>query len=186
MMLLHGEQYLELKGPIPLNGTFHSVPRVVSVSDKGGKGVVVTVGVVTNDESGKELFYNEFSNFIRGIRLTTTAPPSTSRSSTTSISTVPKRQPDVVVKEKTMEEQAVLYRLSGDTNPLHVDPEMSAMGGFKVPILHGLCTFGYAARHVFQSFGRMNPSGISAIKVLFHSHPTHFRLSTLFQLICEP
>ena len=65
----------------------------------------------------------------------------------------PKRQPDAVIEEATTEEQAALYRLNGDRNPLHVDPEFSKMGGFKIPILHGLCFFGISGKHVYQTYG---------------------------------
>lgn len=64
----------------------------------------------------------------------------------------PQRQPDSVKEMTTTKNQAFLYRLSGDYNPLHVDPQMSAMGGFEVPILHGLCTYGITARAVYETF----------------------------------
>jgi hypothetical protein len=61
---------------------------------------------------------------------------------------IPKSNPDMVQEEKTRPNQAILYRLCSDTNPLHVDPQMAAMGGFEAPILHGLCTYGFTARAV--------------------------------------
>jgi multifunctional beta-oxidation protein len=65
----------------------------------------------------------------------------------------PKRRPDAIVEEATTEEQAALYRLNGDRNPLHIDPEFSKVGGFKTPILHGLCFFGISGKHVYQTYG---------------------------------
>ena len=74
----------------------------------------------------------------------------------------PNRSPDLVVVEKTFEDQAALYRLSGDANPLHLDPDFAAMGGFDVPILHGLCTFGIAGKHVLKAYGNSDPSNFKS------------------------
>lgn len=155
MMLLHGEQYLEIrKFPIPTSCETINYPKLVEVVDKGTAAVVVS-GAVTKDAStGDELFYNESTTFIRGSGGFGGASRGTDRGPATRAYAPPKRAPDAVVEEQTTQEQAALYRLSGDRNPLHIDPEFSKVGGFKLPILHGLCSMGIAGKHVYTTFGR--------------------------------
>ncbi len=75
-----------------------------------------------------------------------------------------RRTPDATVEEKTSEDLAALYRLNGDYNPLHIDPDFAAMGGFPKPILHGLCSFGVAGKHVLQSYAQGRPAALKSIK----------------------
>jgi 3-hydroxyacyl-CoA dehydrogenase/3a,7a,12a-trihydroxy-5b-cholest-24-enoyl-CoA hydratase len=77
----------------------------------------------------------------------------------------PKRDPDAILEFKTTEQQAALYRLSGDMNPLHIDPNFARMGGFSKPILHGLCTYGIACRLILDKYAESNPALFKAIKV---------------------
>ncbi|XP_048065393.1 peroxisomal multifunctional enzyme type 2 [Megalobrama amblycephala] len=160
--LLHGEQYLELFKPLPISGTLTSRATVADVLDKGS-GMIVLLDVHTY--SGGELVcYNQFSVFIVGAggfggkrmsqKAVVTAPP-------------PDRPADAVIVEETSRDQAALYRLSGDWNPLHIDPSFAAMGGFKSPILHGLCSFGFAARHVLKQYAGNDVSRFKSIKVRF-------------------
>jgi multifunctional beta-oxidation protein len=154
MMLLHGEQYLEIrKFPIPTSAKLISYPRLVEVVDKGNA-AVVTIGNTTKDAgTGEDVFYNENTVFIRGSGGFGGPSKGTNRGAATTAHKPPQRNPDKVIEEKTTEEQAVLYRLSGDRNPLHVDPEFSKVGGFKVPILHGLCFFGISGKHIYSTYG---------------------------------
>ena len=154
MMLLHGEQYLEIrKFPIPTAAQTLSYPRLIEVVDKGNAAVVVFATTTKDAESGEELFYNEMTTFIRGSGGFGGSNKGSNRGAATTTYKPPNRAPDAVVEEKTAEDQAALYRLNGDRNPLHIDPDFSKVGGFKVPILHGLCFFGFSGKHVLQTFG---------------------------------
>ncbi|KAL2443637.1 Peroxisomal hydratase-dehydrogenase-epimerase [Exophiala dermatitidis] len=154
MMLLHGEQYLEIrKFPIPTKAKTVSYPKLVEVIDKGNAGIVVT-GVTTKDaNTGDDLFYNESTVFIRGSGGFGGPKKGSNRGNATTVYSPPKRAPDAVVEEATSPDQAALYRLNGDRNPLHIDPEFSKVGGFKEPILHGLCFFGFSGKHIVQTYG---------------------------------
>jgi len=154
MMLLHGEQYLEIRQfPIPTEAELVCYSSLVEVIDKGNAAIVVTGSTTKDKRTGKELFYNESTVFIRGSGGFGGSTKGKDRGAATRVYKVPQRQPDAVVEEKTTEEQAAVYRLSGDRNPLHIDPEFSKVGGFKTPILHGLCFFGIAGKAIFKTFG---------------------------------
>jgi multifunctional beta-oxidation protein len=154
--LLHGEQYLSIKAPIPTSGTLVSEPKILQVLDKG-KAVAVTSIVTTKDKAtGKVIFENQSTVFIRGSGGFGGKRNGKDRGPATAANDPPKRAPDAVVEEKTSEAQAALYRLSGDYNPLHILPEFAAIGGFDKPILHGLCTMGFSGKHILKSFGAYN------------------------------
>ncbi|KXS21087.1 Thioesterase/thiol ester dehydrase-isomerase [Gonapodya prolifera JEL478] len=167
MMLLHGEQLLTLHSAIPSSGTIFSTARVIDILDKG-KGAAVIVSVESKDkDTGKLIATADFNLFIRGLggfggRKNLELDHPFSRNDE-----VPTRDPDAVAETKTTEEQAVVYRLSGDVNPLHVDPEESKKGGFDVPILHGLCTFGVAGKAVLEKFCDGDVTKFKQIKVRF-------------------
>ncbi len=165
MMLLHGEQYLELKRPLPISATVTTRATISQIYDKGS-GVLAYVDCVSSDENGDEIAFNRVSVFIRGI-----GNYGGERGPSGQTNLPPERVPDAVVEEKTSPNQALLYRLSsGDGNPLHADPAMAALGGFDQPILHGLCTFGFGARAVLKQFAENDPARFKSIQVRFTKH----------------
>ncbi len=165
MMLLHGEQYLELKRPLPPQATITTNAKIAKIYDKGS-GALVYVDVISSDEKGEAVAFNRVSLFIRGI-----GNFGGERGPSSKINLPPQREPDATHQDVTNKNQALLYRLSsGDRNPLHADPALAAMGGFDRPILHGLCTFGFAARAVVKHFADNDPARFKSIQVRFSKH----------------
>ncbi len=142
MMILHGEQQIILHRSIPAEATLHTTSEVQAIYDKG-KGALVVVKATTVDAADRPLFDNVFSIFVRGE-----GGFGGERGPEGQKLEIPARAPDFETVEATTAEQALLYRLSGDVNPLHADPNMAKLGGFDRPILHGLCTYGHAGRAV--------------------------------------
>lgn len=153
---------MELYKPLPRAGKLKCEAVVADVLDKGS-GLVILVDVYSY--SGKELIcYNQFSIFLVGSG--GIGGKRTSDKVKEAVP-VPNRRPDAVLTDITSLNQAALYRLSGDWNPLHIDPNFASLAGFNRPILHGLCTFGYSARHVLQQFADNDVSRFKAIKARF-------------------
>ena len=161
-MVLHGEQSIELTaGPIPIEATVTTTPTIKAVYDKG-KGAVVVVATESVDGKGNVLFRGQSSIFIRGE-----GGFGGERGPSGAKNVPPDRKPDKSVSYTTLPQQALVYRLSGDMNPLHADPDFAKMGGFDVPILHGLCTFGHAGRAVLASYCDNDPARMKAFEVRF-------------------
>ena len=159
--ILHGEQYTEVRRPLPPHAKLTHKAKIKEIFDKG-KGAVVVTAISSLDEDGNELVYNELTTFVRGA-----GGWGGDRGPSVESNVAPDRKPDASVTEKISEGQALLYRLSGDINPLHVDPAFAKAFGFDKPILHGLCTFGYAARHVIKEMAKNDPRYFKSIKVRF-------------------
>jgi acyl dehydratase len=143
-MLLHGEQALEIHRPIPSEATITNRGKVAEIWDKG-KAALVVMQVDTTDEKGEPLFTNRFSLFLRG------EGGFGGESGPKAGNVAPDRDPDGVIETTTLPQQALLYRLSGDKNPLHADPEFAKMAGFDTPIIHGLCSYGVVCKAVVDA-----------------------------------
>jgi acyl dehydratase len=140
MLLLHGEQEIEvLTARVPTAATARSVGRVAAAYDKG-KAALLVIEVETTAPSGEPMFRNRFSLFLRGEGGFGGDP------GPKGAEPPPADAPDLVVESPTLPQQALLYRLLGDKNPLHADPAFAALGGFERPILHGLCSYGIACK----------------------------------------
>lgn len=144
--ILHGEQFTEIYHPLPTEANLTHTAHIADIWDKGKNALVITE-VDTFDDDGDLLAKNRITTLVRGA-----GGWGGERGPTEEVNVPPERDPDAVVEQKTDENQALLYRLSGDWNPLHADPSMAQAFGFEKPILHGLCTFGFAARHVIGEF----------------------------------
>jgi acyl dehydratase len=136
--VLHGEQRLRLHRPVPASGHLDIQARVAKLWDKGAAAIIDTVAEMSVD--GEPVATMTYATFVRDA-----GGFGGERGSGLKAATVD-RPPDHSVRERTLPTQAQLYRLSGDTNPLHVDPAFARAAGFERPILHGLCTYGFAVR----------------------------------------
>ncbi len=160
--ILHGEQFTEVTRPLPAKATLRHKARIKDIFDKG-KGAVVVTEIVSEDaETGEVLIRNDATMFVRGA-----GGFGGERGPSSEVNVPPDRKPDAVITEKTADNQALLYRLTGDWNPLHADPAFAQAFGFEKPILHGLCTFGYVGRHVIKAFAGGDPRLFRNIRVRF-------------------
>lgn len=159
--LLHGEQYTEIRRPLPPHAKLKHVFKFKSAYDKDPN-AVVTFAISSIDENGEELMYNEMTSFVKGA-----GGWGGDRGPSADVNVPPAREPDAVIEETTDANQTLLYRLSGDWNPLHADPAFAKAFGYDRPILHGLCTFGYCGRHVIKAFSNNDPRYFKSIKVRF-------------------
>jgi acyl dehydratase len=151
-LLVHAEQAFELHRPLPVAGTVRTTATVTGIYDKGSGALVTTENEAVDDATGEPLVTSTSGIFIRGEG-GFGGPRGAGQSWA-----LPDRAPDHQVVQETRPEQALVYRLSGDRNPLHVDPKFAARGGFSQPILHGLCTYGVTGRALLHALCGGDPA----------------------------
>ncbi|XP_015116710.1 peroxisomal multifunctional enzyme type 2 [Diachasma alloeum] len=163
--IVHGEQYMKILQKIPTEAVIETKCKVLDVLDKGRNAVLLIEHETFNSETGEKLTTGRISAIARGAG--GFGGPKQSHNEIPGVE-APKRAPDASYSEQTSTEQAALYRLSsGDLNPLHVDPSIAEMGGFKEPILHGLCSLGFATRHVLKMFAGGDPELFDSFRARF-------------------
>ncbi|MFF1757693.1 MaoC/PaaZ C-terminal domain-containing protein [Streptomyces sp. NPDC058266] len=141
--VLHGGQSVELHRPIPVKGSATSSSRVAAVYDKG-KAAILVLRTEVADADGP-LWTSDAQIFVRGE-----GGFGGDRGPSARVE-APTGEPDRTVDRPVREDQALLYRLSGDWNPLHADPEFAKLAGFDRPILHGLCSYGMTLKAVVDT-----------------------------------
>ena len=159
--LVHAEQAFTLHRPLPTAGTSRSVSRVAGIYDKGSAALVVTESTAVDAATGEPLATTRGSVFIRGEGgFGGDRGPGQDWA-------MPSGAPDAQVTYQTRPDQALLYRLTGDRNPLHSDPTFAARGGFTRPILHGMCTYGYTGRALLHAVCGSEPARFGSMEGRF-------------------
>ena len=161
--VLHGEQTVVLHGTLPATGTAASTGYVSAIYDKGRNAVIESVVELRAADSGVPLAETVSSFIVRDEGGFGGSP------GTTPAWAVPERRADVTLGYPTRRDQALLYRLSGDRNPLHSDPWFARSAGLEQPILHGLCTYGFAGRALLHEVADGDPDRFGSMSTRFAS-----------------
>ncbi|XP_020579309.1 enoyl-CoA hydratase 2, peroxisomal isoform X2 [Phalaenopsis equestris] len=176
-LLLHGQQYIEIYKPFPSSCSVKNKVTVAGLHDKGKAAIIEIETTSYIEESGEALCTNRSALYLRGSG--GFSKPSKPYSYTNypadqvSSVSVPKHKPSVKYEEQIPQSQALLYRLSGDYNPLHSDPMVAKIAGFDRPILHGLCSLGFAIRAIIRSICNGDSTAVRSIfgRFLLHVYP---------------
>jgi acyl dehydratase len=164
--ILHGEQSLTLHAPLPVEGTLVSQTRITGIVDKGeGKGALIySERAMTDQATGTLIATVSSTSFARGDGgFGGPAGP------VKPVQPMPEGVPEVSYDFRTPEGAALIYRLSGDFNPLHADPAVAAQAGFKRPILHGLCTLGVASWSITEALAVGDFAALKHLELRFTS-----------------
>lgn len=162
--LVHAEQGFRLERPIPSAGTVVGETRIVDVVDKGAaKGALLYLEKDLRDAGSGAVIATETRTLMLRGDGGYDGPSGTPRPAPAE----PAGEPDRTVAVATRPEQALLYRLNGDPNPLHLDPEIARQAGFERPILHGLCTFGIACHAVLRALAGDEPDSLRSMSARF-------------------
>eukprot|EP00472_Partenskyella_glossopodia_P009107 CAMPEP_0197531692 /NCGR_PEP_ID=MMETSP1318-20131121/36637_1 /TAXON_ID=552666 /ORGANISM="Partenskyella glossopodia, Strain RCC365" /LENGTH=314 /DNA_ID=CAMNT_0043087993 /DNA_START=63 /DNA_END=1007 /DNA_ORIENTATION=- len=163
--VLDGERNIEIIRPLPAEGRDNMTltTELIGVHPKRS-GTVVETRSILQDVRGDVYAIITSGSFFVGVKDAKKIGQSHSKKIK-----VPSRIPDKIVRQKLQPQQAMLYRLSGDYNPLHIDPKIAKKAGFPAPILHGLCSLGHSARHVLATYGGNDPSRMKSVCVRFSS-----------------
>jgi acyl dehydratase len=160
-LLVHAEQSFELHRPLPVEGTVRTVSTVTGMYDKGSGALITIENQAVDAGTGEPMITARSGTFIRGE-----GGFGGDRGSSEPWER-PDRPADHEITLKTRPEQALIYRLSGDRNPLHADPKFAARGGFARPILHGLCTYGVTGRALLHGLCGSDPARFAAMSGRF-------------------
>ncbi len=160
-MLVHGEQGITLHRPLPTDAEFVSTGKITGIYDKGSGAVIASESTTAEKATGEPLFSTRTTLFIRGEGgFGGDRGPS-------AVKIDVDRAPDHTVTYQTRVDQALLYRLNGDRNPLHSDPAFATAGGFDRPILHGLCSFGFTGRALLAALCDNDPARFLSMDARF-------------------
>ncbi|MBM88093.1 MAG: 3-alpha,7-alpha,12-alpha-trihydroxy-5-beta-cholest-24-enoyl-CoA hydratase [Gammaproteobacteria bacterium] len=165
--VLHAGQEIIFHKPIPTSGTVEAKTRITEIADKGEKigALIVSDRVVRDTETREEICTLITTILARGDG----GFGGDRKSSTPKPDVVPAREPDEVCDLPTLAQQALIYRLSGDYNPLHASPNVARSAGFKAPILHGLCTFGVMTHALVKTCCGYDPNRFKRMRLRFSS-----------------
>jgi acyl dehydratase len=171
--VVHGDERIWVSRALPTSGEVTVVTTIDGVYDKGSGALVVLSTNADDVESGERLATARMGLFLRGAGgFGGPRGPEDDEESAVAASPLPTSAPDHEVVYETRPDQALLYRLNGDRNPLHSDPSFAARAGFDRPILHGLCTYGFTGRALLHEVCASDPANFGSMRARF-SRPAY-------------